>query len=98
MHVASIGCQGHAPVYGPRRRILVVRAESRRHGYTLGMGGLYYRLHYTSWQRVSLEGWNGEGLRDRFNPQALLSTDMAKSAVHIVRYFVRRGQAEPWVL
>lgn len=78
----------------------------------------------TSWQRVTIAGWYGQGPRDvelatgtavwhraglpilplrwvlvrdphaRFDPQALLSTDLALGAETIVGYFVRRWQVE----
>lgn len=78
----------------------------------------------TSWQRVTVAGWYGEGAREielatgtalwyhagmpalpirwvlvrdplgRFDPQALLSTDLALGAAEIVGYFTRRWQVE----
>lgn len=78
----------------------------------------------TSWERVTIAGWYGEGIRDveltsgtavwyrsglpvlpirwvlvrdplgRFDPQALLSTDLTLGAADIVGYFVRRWQVE----
>jgi len=78
----------------------------------------------TTWARVTIAGWYGEGAREidlatgtavwyqhgrpvlpirwvlvrdphgRFDPQALLSTELALSAPEIVGYFVRRWQVE----